>query len=505
VAYLSFTNVAIDEATSRAREAGLGARLGAPNIVSTIDGFFKRYIFDPFISAYADGLVPEVRIVEESSPLPREIQNDAALSTRVNGVTFPLKSWEFKAIWTRDAGLEYRRKVRFNNWAHVQTGDVRGLEEAKRRSLMKGYVTYNDIILWCWKVLEQLDLRAAEIVAARFGEIIVDEAQDTSALQQRILVALEAAGTHVAYIGDPLQCIYQFNDANPHYLAELKATRDPWELTINYRSSDRIVDVINAHFGTKMTADRVSTDAALGALTFVGSPDAAITAFEQRLLATGIDPADSAVVVRTNDHLRDLTGAARTDDLAPSIRFAIQAWQAERSGNFVGAAGLALSFLRSVAVGVGAGRAERAKWKPIAWSYVREWFPEPGDESCSDWVDRLRTSVLQFATHASLTLTPNQNTILAKRGLPPGTAGQFLVRELPNTRASTIHGVKGESIGAILLAGDARSHESWLSLTDDEETAVLYVALTRAKELILLACPTPDIAAAWARRGFRAL
>ena len=77
----------------------------------------------------------------------------------------------------------------------------------------RGLALYSDAMYWGLKVLENRDICRA--IAARFPEIIVDEAQDTSEVQFKIIEALADAGARIVLVGDPDQAIYQFHDARP--------------------------------------------------------------------------------------------------------------------------------------------------------------------------------------------------------------------------------------------------------------------------------------------------
>src|SRR5699024_5889225 len=67
-------------------------------------------------------------------------------------------------------------------------------------------------------ILEDGDSAVAKRLATRFGEIIIDEFQDCSETEVRIVRALKKRGIHVVAVADPDQAIYEFRDASPeHY------------------------------------------------------------------------------------------------------------------------------------------------------------------------------------------------------------------------------------------------------------------------------------------------
>jgi len=70
---------------------------------------------------------------------------------------------------------------------------------------------YDDLLLY-WAHMMQEPAIAAEI-AGRFDHVLVDEYQDTNALQARVLLALRPNGTGLTVVGDDAQSIYSFRAA----------------------------------------------------------------------------------------------------------------------------------------------------------------------------------------------------------------------------------------------------------------------------------------------------
>jgi hypothetical protein len=505
VVYLSFTNVAVEEAQRRAR-ASNAILFGYPNIVSTLDAFFRAYIFAPFIGSELQADVPEPRIVDDLEPLPKDLTADNALKLW-DLADYPIPCWNVKSVRRGNESIAFKALLGYNRWLDIPDQRASEVATMKRKLLLRGFATYNDLTMWCAVICASATLRVPEILASRFRELIVDEAQDTSALQQYVLERLQRGGVQVSYIGDPEQCVYQFNDANPQYLAALKAAggRDVWSLKTNYRATDKLVEVVNTHFGVSMEADRICQHLSRGAFTFVGDVATAIDRFEAQIRKAELPEDDSATIVKANDTLRTISGGTDTGDLAAGVRFAIEAWQSERAGRFSVAAAEARKFLGATISGANVRDGRRSEWKELGWSFIREWFPEPGAESCSQWIERLRSAVRDFAGAYGLQPVSLLNTVLQKKGLPDGNARQFLVRQPPNTRASTIHGVKGESISSVLVWGSLRDHAQWLSLQNSEAKSVIYVAFTRASDLLMVGCPNPQIAKQWQKRGFKPL
>ncbi len=90
----------------------------------------------------------------------------------------------------------------------------------------------------------------AAAVARRFQEILVDEYQDTSDLQARLLERL-ADGPQLFLVGDRNQSIYAFRNAEPEnfHRAEEKASQEGRiPLREDFRSRPEIIAAVNSHF-----------------------------------------------------------------------------------------------------------------------------------------------------------------------------------------------------------------------------------------------------------------
>jgi DNA helicase II / ATP-dependent DNA helicase PcrA len=123
------------------------------------------------------------------------------------------------------------------------------------RSLFKAYVAhkqaqnvldYDDLLLY-WYHLMQDEALASE-VRKRFDAVLVDEYQDTNALQAAILHKLRPDGRGLTVVGDDAQSIYSFRAATVHNILDFpKAFPDATVLKLeqNYRSVQPILDATN--------------------------------------------------------------------------------------------------------------------------------------------------------------------------------------------------------------------------------------------------------------------
>jgi len=505
IAYLSFTNVAIDEAQRRAAQLNRRDVLLPPNSVETLDGFIRTKVFDVFAATYFGRNIPDLRIVEELGRYYSEV--DKVPGTAVFGVDKYAVTARRLKPFVRGGRLGFKFEESEHSIVDVDTKLSRTVLEAKRNMLFGGFARYDDIRMWSWRMLLTEGLRAAEILARRFPEILVDEAQDTTSIHREILKLLEDAGSKICYIGDSRQAIFEFGDAPDDFLEELGKSREPWELTMNFRSSDKIVGVVRAHFkDPKMEWSRTCCHDARGCFVFVGEPADAVTRFQEVLGDAGIDVANAAVLVRARALRREVLGEARIYELAPTVRRILVAWRRERNGDYESAAQEAMGFLLTVLDLDAEARRDRQRWKSLGWTFLRSAFPDFCDLTFSEWIDALRDAVEHFAVANGLAVRPKLGVVLSKRNAPAtGKIADVVAGPPVVVRTDTVHGAKGKSIPAVLLVGTVKHHRNWLDLDDKEMTRIGYVAFSRAEDLLVLACPTDALAAEWETKGFTRL
>ncbi len=115
------------------------------------------------------------------------------------------------------------------------------------RKQANGVLDYDDLLLWWHAAMGDATL-AAE-TAARFDHVLVDEYQDTNALQAQILLAMKPDGRGLAVVGDDAQSIYAFRAAEVGNILDFPSKFDPpaqrVTLERNYRSVQPVLDAAN--------------------------------------------------------------------------------------------------------------------------------------------------------------------------------------------------------------------------------------------------------------------
>src|SRR6185369_7815501 len=123
-------------------------------------------------------------------------------------------------------------------------------EEVKARS---GALDFEDLLLVTAAAIEE-HRDVAEEMRSRYRHFVVDEYQDVSPLQQRLLDAWLGGRDDLCVVGDPNQTIYSFTGATPRFLFDF-ARRHPGSTIVklhrDYRSTPEVVGLANRVLGRR--------------------------------------------------------------------------------------------------------------------------------------------------------------------------------------------------------------------------------------------------------------
>ena len=112
----------------------------------------------------------------------------------------------------------------------------------------RNVLDYDDLLLYWQQLMAEPALAAS--VRQRFDHVLVDEYQDTNALQAAILLALKPDGRGLTVVGDDAQSIFGFRAATVCNILDFPGSFDPPGTVIaleqNYRSTGPILDACNA-------------------------------------------------------------------------------------------------------------------------------------------------------------------------------------------------------------------------------------------------------------------
>src|SRR5215510_4314954 len=206
------------------------------------------------VHAHAIGLDPSFTIHdrEDSADLMNLVRHERGFSEQHR--RFPLKA-TCLAIYSRtvnaNEALETVLRQQFP-WCAEWTSQLRDLFDgyvgAKQS---QGVLDYDDLLLYWAELMKQPEL--APEVRQQFDHVLVDEYQDTNALQADILLGLKPDGAGLTVVGDDAQAIYGFRAANVRNILDFPLHFSPAArvvtLTENYRSTQPILAASNTVIG----------------------------------------------------------------------------------------------------------------------------------------------------------------------------------------------------------------------------------------------------------------
>lgn len=516
IALLSFSNVAVE--TFRAGYHDLmraegGHRRSMAVEIDTVDAFITCNVLrphghrtmnasrTPFLVEGGEAFLSSFKVYDGSISHP--IRD---LRARVNGPDFR---------------FEVGRGSKF-----VPPGNAKASIEKLGKS---GAYTHDLGRYWVLRTLrEQPDILRA--FTRRYPHILVDEAQDISAEHQAILELLASKGCQLSLIGDVNQGIYDFSGADGKFLNNYHGTAGVTarRLTVNYRSIPTIVKVANALAGTNDVAHREAPDGFSGPhfITFKkGEEDKAIAAFASLCDRAKIDPKDAAIVCRSVDWSETWSGADSDQGQGVVRTFANAVLQRERQRRMgdaynsccVAIAGLLTDDQHDCLMHMKRPLDEHYRGiRRLIWDFVRDsdtGLPSGSLKALSEWhpllVDRCKQLLQALSQDFGLTFCATVGQRLAKKALkdsPLVIAPDLAAVHVPRFRVTTVHKVKGESIGAVLYAADKKHVRALLDGTKEELGRIGYVAATRARDLLVLAIPesvTKELEADLLKAGFQ--
>lgn len=174
---------------------------------------------------------------------------------------------------------------------------------------------FDDLLLFAHKVVTSTSTGGApaKVKGLNFRHLLVDEYQDTSGAQARLIAALSKRIRRVMVVGDPNQAIYGFGGARYRPLATVIDDVTTMTLTKSFRMSQPIADlasaVLDAHDDDSGVAVPPIEGRKGGAkpvlVTCLSDLDQAseVAARVRRLLISGAKPSDIVILSRINSHL----------------------------------------------------------------------------------------------------------------------------------------------------------------------------------------------------------
>ena len=520
LALLSFTNAAIREFKTATINVGRRDLLSDPNYVGTFDSFVERYILAPF-GHLLTGADKRPKLFPGPRPGDWNNKQLKVWKDGRGGRKIPVPAWEV-IPYPDGTKLGFKASGSFGNQP------ISAASEPVYKLLSLGFYTHAQRIFWACELLIKRP-HIAKLLAKRFREIIVDEAQDTNAWLLILLNFLRSEGAKITLVGDPDQCIFEFSMADATTLPKLKTKWSIPEklLSQSFRCNNQIAAAVrnvggNAYFtGAGDGANEWHRGFVVEESSKIFSDS--VAAFQRLVGQAGVGINSTAVVCRAHGQLESLRGKVNYTNLKGKAKnLATAAFLRDSRHDYRGASQTVERIVRELTgddplwerIDTDLNSRERMAVQLAIWKFVKS--PNrltPVSQLGDTWIPSMRTQLARLIEEIGLQCDAKLGQHIKATGLSAAQKARPLfesVHEFPEVRQDTIHQVKGESIDAVLVIGSTKFWNSVMAAVrsgdNTEDRRMAYVAMTRARHLLVVGLPKGHYdkhAKTWVEWGFR--
>jgi len=506
IAAVSFTNVAWQEIEKKySEEFQVGNRISFPHFLGTIDSFINNYIFLPYGHLVLKCKGRPTLVGEPHGIWTGKYFSDSLfdnLSYKIDGSLCAINDRVMPPNWLENVNITRSKK-------NINKG---------------GFATQSDANYFAMKILEDFP-QIAKAIALRYPYLIVDEAQDTSEIQMRIIDILIANGLNeVMLVGDPDQAIFEWNDARPDLLNQkFNAWQNSVVLNESRRSSQRIC---NSTFNISSLVE-VSTSVSEEVKDFVHNPRVIlyndnlpqiVSDFIEECNQYEIIASEEtvSVIYRSKNLINEIIGI-------PEVPFGSSPWTTHDNYTKDFAKGKFLYDNGDFKDGFKA--IEKAILKQIgnlpfcSEDTIEKMIKKMGfvnfksqvlkfinllpktDVTLGNWVNNTNQKLIESKFKFQLSIT-NAGKNYSFQQVFLNENEKVVDR---NFRLGTVHSVKGETFDATLLIlktkGIGKAYKTILnqniSISQSEELRIAYVGMTRPRKILVIAVPNEENKTAW--------
>ncbi|MFF1251185.1 ATP-dependent DNA helicase UvrD2 [Pseudarthrobacter sp. NPDC058329] len=370
----------------------------------------------------------------------------------------------------------------------------------------RNVIDFEDVLLITVGILQE-DEKVAATVREQYRHFVVDEYQDVSPLQQRLLELWLGGRDELCVVGDASQTIYSFTGASPKHLLEFKA-RYPQanvvKLIRDYRSTPQVVKLANDLLGGRRSGGAVADAAWAAPLQLVAQRPAGP---DPQFTECSDDEAEAATVAQKIKALLD----AGTPASEVAVLFRTNG-QSEAYEQALAAAGIGYQLRGGERFFARKEVRDAILQLRAATRAVSAESPEPLGQLVRDIVASLgytdaaphNGGALRERWESLAALVALADELVKTRGPEFGLAEfvnelqeRSLAQHAPTVQGVTLaslHAAKGLEWDAVFLVGLSEGLMP-ISFADspesvDEERRLLYVGITRAREHLSLSWST---------------
>ena len=428
------------------------------------------------------------------SPAPSIIDNkvrmlgQAADAIRLRPSTATLRDIASEIEWRKVSMLSIEQYAALGR-------PLSGVDAGQMVELMRGYealkddrrqLDFEDVLLACAGMLEA-EPRVAASVHEQYRHFTVDEFQDVSPLQNRLLELWLGDRHDICVVGDASQTIYSFAGAEQRFLLEFER-RHPdatvVRLETNYRSQPPILTAANALMHGRPGAlelvparEQFSADApTITAYETEGEEAAGIAAAISARIASGAAASEIAVLYRAHAQSAVLQQALAAEGIATSVLGGTRFFAMPEVRQ-------AILALRAAAVAPSEQGFLPGVQRVLRDLGLTDEPPAAGGAQRSGW--EARRAILRLAEEAG----PDANLRTFSDALMARAKDQH-EPTMRTVTLSTLHAAKGLEWPHVYLAGWAEGSLPISYATTfeaiDEERRLAYVGVTRAARTLAL-------------------
>ncbi|MEY3434131.1 MAG: hypothetical protein RL057_511 [Actinomycetota bacterium] len=477
---LTFTARAAGEMRTRLRA------LGVPNVAARTfhSAALKQLMY--FWPQVLGGRFPSL-LTTKTGFLGEAITRANISATKSNTV---LRDVAGEIEWAKVIGLapdeyikavdDYDRPIRISNNKVDATQIARVYEAYESLKKQERAIDFEDVLLLTVGMLEE-EREVRDRIRDQYRYFTVDEYQDVSPLQQRLLDLWLGQREDICVVGDPAQTIYSFAGATPAFLLNFTNKYPQAEvirLSSGYRSTPEIINTANSILRNANLGHELDPINAHGekpkAIAFSSEKQEAQELAEliKQDISNGIASYEIAVLTRTNSQLENLEKTLSEAGIENQIR------SAERFFNRVEVKEIIKAIRSASVLSEGDWLADlRDAMKPFGESEFVRAFMQLARELENEGTNSLRAFLRELEDRAE------QNN-------PP---------TLPGVALATLHAAKGLEWKKVYLAGVCADVLPWGNQPLDEERRLFYVGVTRAAQSLVISyygVPSPFLAEA---------